>query len=240
MTLDTVAPVRAVSIADAGPSPLARRALVNWCRRHARGGDAAVAASRRGGLAPLSPAQESDLVGALRDAHPERHGLPGRLWTAHTFGHLIHQRYGVRLTPRGVDRQLHAWGLAPRTPAERACALCVAAVVSWLSRDYPGITRRARGGGAQVCWAGRTRLTGVMPGAEVLAAVTTRGGLRFTVTTGRGDAPLPTEFLSRLAAHEGRGLHVILDGSFSPEDWPRRLPARVVLHPMPSCAWGVP
>jgi hypothetical protein len=227
-------------VADAGPSPLARRALVNWCRRHAKGGDAAVAAGRRlirpGEPAPLSRAQQLELAGELRDGYPEDFGLAGSLWSRQALGDLICRRYGVRLTSRGVNRQLKAWGLGPRTPTERACALCVASVVSWLSRRYPDIVRRARAAGAQVCWAGRGRLSGLEPAAEVVAAVTTRGGLRFAVARGRADAPLPATFLGRLVAHEGRPVHVIMDGSFAAADWPRRTPADVVLHAMPCCA----
>jgi hypothetical protein len=234
---------RGIAVAEAGPSPLARRALVNWCRRHAKGGDAAVAAGRRavrpGEPAPLTKAQALDLVETLRGSHPEEHGLDGELWCRQSLGELIHRRCGVRLTMRGVNRQLKSWGIGPRTPVERACALCVASVVSWLSQVYPDIVRRARSSGAQVCWAGRTKLCGVVPGVELVAAVTPRGGVRFTVASGRADARLPEEFLSRLAAHEGRPVHVIMDGSLPVTDWPRRPPERVVLHPMPSCARGM-
>lgn len=245
----TVGAARAVglsiSVAEAGPSPLARRALVNWCRRHAKPGDAAVAAAsarrlgRPGEPAPLTRAQQLDLADLLRGTHPGDHHLDGQLWTRRSLGELIHRRYGVRLTVRGINRQLKAWGLGPRTPAERACGLCVASVVSWLSRVYPDIVRRARAAGAQVCWAGRGRLAGLTPAAEVLTATTSRGGLRFAVSTGCAHAPVPGTFLSRLVAHEGRGVHVIMDGSLAQADWPRRPPAGVVLHPMPSCARGL-
>jgi hypothetical protein len=233
---------RSIAVADAGPSPLARRALVNWCRRHAKGGDAAMAAGRRmirpGEPAPLTRSQQLDLADALRDAHPDDFGLPGRLWSRQSLGELIHRRYGVRLTVRGINRQLKAWGLGPRTPAERACSLCVASVVSWLSRVYPDIVRCARANGAQVCWASRGRLSGLVPPAEMVVAVTTRGSLRFSLSSGRADAPLPAMFLSRLATHEGRGVHVIMDGSFTAADWPRRPPRGVVVHSMPCCARG--
>ena len=229
---------RAVAVAD--PSTLARRALVNWCRRHAKGGDAAVAGGRRlirpGEASPLTRLQQLSLAEALRDRYPEEYGLPGRLWSRQALAELIHEQYGVRLTGRGVNRQLRAWGLDRRTPSERACGLCVASVVSWLSHAYPEIVRRARAGGAQVCWAGRARLVGLTPAAEVTAAITTRGSVRFAVTSGRADAPLPAAFLTRLVAHEGRPVHVIMDGSFTAADWPRRPPPGAVLHSMPCCA----
>jgi transposase len=222
---------------EGGASPLARRALLNWCRRHATGGDAAVAAGKRPGEpAPLSRTHELDLLETLRDTYPDDHHLPGHMWSPQTIAELIHRRYGLRLTMRSLNRQLRSWGLGPRTPAERACSLCVGAVVAWLTREYPQIVRRARGAGAQVWWAGRNRMFGIAPAAEVVSAATNRGGLRFAVLSGRADAPLPAAVLARLPAHEQRPVHVIMDGSFATADWPRRVPAGVVLHPMPSCA----
>jgi hypothetical protein len=223
-------------------SALARRALVNWCRRRALGAATAAAATGAHRLIrptppPLDPALDRDLADALRDSHPADHGLTGALWSRDTLGELVHRRYGVLLTPRGLNRQLRAWGLGPRTPAERACARCVGAVVSWLTRAYPEIVRRARTAGAQVCWAGRVRAT--VPDLTLLTAVTSRGGLRFAATADApGDGPLPDAFLSRLAAHEGREVHVIVDGSVPAADLPAREPSGVVLHPMPCCARG--
>lgn len=235
-------PIRGVAASEAGPSPLARRALVNWCRRHAKGGDAHTVGGRRtirpGEPAPLTRSQQCDLADSLRDTLPGDYGLDGHLWSRRALGELINYRYGVVLSPTGVNRQLRAWGLGPRTPTERACPLCVGPVVSWLSGVYPGVARHARSVGAQVCWLGRSRLIGLCPGVDVLTAVTARGGLRFSVVTGQADAPLPTGFLARLTAHEGRGVHAILDGSFTAADWPRRTPPGVVLHPMPCCARG--
>jgi hypothetical protein len=224
-----------IAVADAGPSPLARRALVNWCRRQTKAGDLPALGRRLPEEpAPLSRARQLELIATLRGTYPTDHGLPGYLWSRQSLGELIHQRHSIRLTMRAVNRLLTGWGLAPRTPADRACPQCVASVVSWLSREYPGIARRARAGGAQMCWAGRTRPVGLFP--EVTAAVTTRGGLRFAVSGGRAEAPLPVSFLSRLVAHEARAVHVILDGSIAAADWPRRPPAGVALHSMPCCA----
>jgi len=236
------APVAAGAPVETVASPLARRAVLNWCRRHAKGGDVPVAAGRRpirrGEPAALTRTQELSLLEALRDTYPEHHDLPGQLWTRQALADLVHLLFGARLTVRGVNRQLKAWGLGPRTPAERACSLCVTSVVTWLTSEYPHLLRRARACGAQVFWASRTRLYGISPAAEVISVATSRGSLRFGVLTGRADAPLPAEFLGRLVAHEGRPVHAIMDGSFASGDWPRRLPNGVRLHPMPSCARG--
>jgi hypothetical protein len=201
-----------------------------------------VAAGRRGTRpgepAPLTRTQELELLELLRDSYPDDHDLPGHLWSRQAITDLVERMFGLRLTARAVSRQLKTWGLGPRTPAERACSLCVAAVVAWLTRDYPQIMRHARRTGAQVCWAGRSRLYGATPAAEVISTVTTRGSVVFAVLTGRADGPVPAGLLGRLVAHEQRKLHVIMDGSFAMSDWPRRVPAGVLLHPMPSCARG--
>jgi transposase len=222
----------------AGPSTGSRQNITSWCRRHTANGDAAVAAQRRVGTAgprPLTIQQELDLVALLRSRFPDQDNLPGQLWTRPAVTAVAHQHLGLRLTGRQLARCLKSWGLGPRHPSERACPLCVYAVRRWLAHDYPLLLREARTRGAQVCWAGRTRLGGVVPNAEVVSAVTSRGGLRFLISPGRDAGPLSTDFLTRLTAHEDRPVDVMVDGSWAIADWPRNPPDGVRLHPMPSC-----
>ncbi|MEJ3749627.1 winged helix-turn-helix domain-containing protein [Actinomycetes bacterium KLBMP 9797] len=207
-----------------------RRSAANWCRRYTGAGDGAIAARRRNGA--LTPAQELHLVETLRDRYPEEFDLPGSLWTRQSVATLVERTYGVALSVPGIARYLRAWGLGPREPVDRACALCAVAVVRWQAHRYPEILRAAHDERADVYWAGGTRLHGVAPTTEVVAAVSTRGWVRFMVT---GEPTLPREFLSRLATQSGRPAHVIVDGSWTTMDWPRRLPDDVVLHPLPTC-----
>lgn len=213
--------------------------MANWCRRQAPGGDAAVAARRRGRRAgeqrALLPHQELDLASRLRNHLPEVLGLPGHLWTRQGVADVIERWYGTRLSTQSVGRYLRSWGLGPRKPTDRACQLCVDTVAGWLEREYPIILKTAQLGGAQVCWIGRSRLCGTDPVAELVSAVATRGSLRFMICDGRPDFPLPVEFLDRLVRHDGRPVHAVVDGSWAHLEWPRRLPDGVVLHALPTC-----
>lgn len=244
----------------AGPTTGSRQNITSWCRRHTANGDAAVAAQRRVGPAgtrPLTIAQELDLVALLRSRYPDEYpdllnpagptdssgspavtdtaGGAGRLWTRPAVTALAQQHLGLRLTGRRLARCLKSWGLGPRPPTTRSCPLCARAVTRWHTGEYPRLLRNARTRGAQICWAGRTRLGGVEPNAEVMSAVTSRGGLRFRITPDRDAAPLLTSFLDRLARHEGRPVDVMVDGSWPIAEWPRHLPEAIRLHPMPCC-----
>ncbi|MGI5212240.1 winged helix-turn-helix domain-containing protein [Plantactinospora sp. CA-290183] len=217
----------------------ARRSVTSWCRRHTIGGDGAVAAARRGQrpgeAGTLTREQELDLIEALRGRYPDQHGLDDELWTRQAVAALIHRRYDLRPDPAEVAGYLRAWGLGPREPTDRACGLCVDRVAVWMERAYPAIVRSAHEHGAELHWIGRTRLHGVVPAADVLSAMSVRGRVRFMIATPTVDPPLPRDFLLRLSGTDGRAVHVVVDGSWSRAEWPRRLPPRIVPHPLPSC-----
>ncbi|WP_422773388.1 winged helix-turn-helix domain-containing protein [Plantactinospora sp. WMMC1484] len=216
-----------------------RRSVTSWCRRHTIGGDGAVAAVRRGQRSgeagTLSRDQELDLIETLRGCYPDELGLEDELWTRQSVANLVRHRYDLRVDTTEVGGYLRAWGLGPRQPTERACGLCVDAVALWVEREYPAIVRAAEEHRAELCWIGRTRLHGVVPAADVLSAVSVRGRVRFVIATPNVDPALPRDFLLRLSGAEGNAVHVVVDGSWTRAEWPRRLPRRIVLHPLPSC-----
>jgi transposase len=214
-----------------------RRSVINWCRRHAGGGDGAVAARRRRRplSGPLSRTQELDLVESLRGRFPDQIGLDGRLWTRQNVAALIDRTYGVRVSVSAVARYLRSWGLGPREPVDRACALCADAVTNWLAKDYTTIVYDAQQSRADLWWVGRSRLHGLTPATEIISAVSTRGWLRFAVGA---DPGLSRRFLNRLPTPPDRATHVVIDGSWAGSDWPRRVPDGVVLHALPSCERG--
>jgi transposase len=215
----------------------ARRSVTSWCRRHTIGGDGAVAAHRgqRPGEGSLSRQQELELIDGLRGTYPDGFALDDELWTRQSLAELIQRRYDLTLDASEVGAYMRAWGLGPREPRERACGLCVDAVADWMEHHYPGIVRSAQEHHAEVYWLGRTRLHGVVPAADVLSAASIRGRVRFMITTPSVDPPLPRDFVLRLSGEAGRTVHVIVDGSWTTSQWPRRLPPRIVLHPLPSC-----
>ncbi|MFB9235431.1 winged helix-turn-helix domain-containing protein [Plantactinospora siamensis] len=203
------------------------------------GGEGAIAAARRGEQAVTEPAlsrrQELELIGLVRDHYPDDFGLDDELWSRHSLTDVINRRFQVSLDPTDVAGYLLAWGIGPREPTDRACRLCVAEVTDWMDREYPAIVRTAREHQAELYWVGRTRLQGASPSADVLSAVSTRGRTRFMLTAPSVDRSLPREFLLRLSGRDGRTVHAVVDGSWTRVEWPRRIPARIVLHPLPSC-----
>ncbi|MBO4209562.1 winged helix-turn-helix domain-containing protein [Micromonospora echinofusca] len=217
----------------------ARRSVTSWCRRHTIGGDGAVAAARRGQRpgepGTLSREEELELIDVLRGTYPDTFGLTDELWTRQSLAALVQRRFDRPLDATDLGAYLRAWGVGPREPRERACGLCVDAVERWVRVDYPAISRAAQEHGAEIYWIGRIRLRGTMPAADVISAVSARGRVRFMITTPSVDPPLPRDFLLRLSGEEGDPVHVIVDGSWPRGEWPRRLPARITLHPLPSC-----
>lgn len=190
---------------------------------------------RSGGAEILSREQELDLIETIRGRYPDQLGLDDALWTRQGVAALIERRYGLHPQPADVGDYLRAWGLGPRKPTDRACGLCVDRVAAWLETAYPAIVRAAEDHGAELCWIGRTRLYGVVPAADVLSAVSVRGRVQFMIATPTVDPPLPRDFLLRLSGTDGRAVHVVVDNSWTRAEWPRRLPPRIVPHPLPSC-----
>ena len=183
----------------------------------------------------LSREQELDLIDALRGTYPDQLGLDGELWTRQSVGALIERRYDLRVNPIAVEHYLQAWGIGPRKPTERACGLCVDAVARWLDQEYPAVLRSAHDHNAELFWIGRPRLHGVVPAADVISALSVRGRVQFMITTPSVDPPLPRDFLLRLSGEDGCAVHIVVDGSWARTEWPRRMPARIVLHALPSC-----
>jgi transposase len=216
-----------------------RRSVTSWCRRHTIGGDGAVAAARRGQRSGeagvLSRDQELDLIETIRDCYPDQLGLDDELWTRQSVATLAQRRYDLPADAADVSGYLRAWGLGPREPTDRACGLCVDTVVDWLKHEYPAIVRSAQEHRAELYWIGRTRLYGVVPAADVLSAVSVRGRVRFIVATPNVDPALPREFLLRLSGPDGGAVQLVVDGSWTRAEWPRRLPPRITSHALPSC-----
>ena len=212
----------------------ARRQAALWCRRHRTSGDGAVVATRkRTGI--LTRAQELTLIETIRDHFPDQLELTGALWSRQAVAALAEHLYKTPLSPAAAARYLRAWGLTAREPVDRACPLCAEAVARWQAEEYPAIYRTAQSSRADLCWAGKTRLHGVTPAIDMVSAVSTRGRVRFMATT---EAELSRAFLARLLPPSGRPVHVVVDGSWSFAEWPRRVPEGVVLHALPSCERG--
>ena len=238
-------------------------AVGNWVRAHRRGGDRALDAKRRGrrgGHTKLTDAQQQKIVRLIVGNNPDQLKLPGFLWTRALVRDLIARRFGIELGEDTVGRYLRAWGFSPQKPMRRAYEQSDEAVRRWLEVEYPAIEKRARRERAEILWedesglrsdhsAGRTwarvgqtpvtKGTGKRFRANMIAAISNTGTLRFRVFEERFTGPAFLDFLKRLVRDaKGRKIMLIIDGHPAHRarivrDWVKQHPELIELHFLP-------
>ena len=247
----------------AGLLSVSANAVGNWVRAHRRGGDRALDAGRRGrrgGHTKLSEAQQLRVAKLVAGKNPDQLSLPGFLWTRALVCDLIFREFGVEVGQDTVGRYLRAWGFSPQKPMRRAYEQSDEAVRAWLEETYPQIVKAARKQSAEILWedesglrsdhtAGRswapvgqtpvTRGTGKRFKANMIAAISNTGTLRFRVFEDKFTGPVFLDFLKRLVKDaKGRKLHLILDGHPAHRarivrDWAQANPTLIELHFLP-------
>ena len=221
----------------AGLLSVSANAVGNWVRAHRRGGDRALDAGRRGrrgGHTKLTDAQQQKIARLIVGNNPDQLKLPGFLWTRALVRDLTAQRFQITLGEDTVGRYLRAWGFSPQKPMRRAYEQSDEAVRQWLEERYPQIEKHARRERAAILWAdesglrsdhtaGRTwaplgktpvtKGTGKRFKANMIAAISNTGTLRFRVFDERFTGPVFLDFLKRLVKDaKGRKIMLILDG----------------------------
>ena len=217
---------------------VSRQSVNEWVAAHRAGGDAALAAGKRGRRVgektALSPLQQAQISKAIRDKNPDQLRLPGFLWTRALVAELIELRFGIRVTEKTAGRYLRVWGFSPQKPARRAFEQNPDAVAQWLDERYPAIKERAYREKARILWADETGLrsdhtagrswspvgqtpviegTGQRFGANVVSVISNKGHLQFMVFKQRFIAAVFVEFLTRLVRQaRGQKIILILDG----------------------------
>lgn len=250
----------------AGLLGVSRDAVGNWVAAHRRGGDRALDARRRGrrpGHTKLTNAQQEKIARLIVGHNPDQLKLPGFLWTRALVRDLIRQRFAIEVGEDTAGRYLRAWGFSPQKPMRRAYEQSDEAVRRWLQERYPEIEKRARGERAEILWAdesglrsdhaaGRTwapigqtpvtKGTGKRFKANMIAAVSNTGTLRFRVFEQRFTGPLFLDFLKRLVKdNKGRKVILIVDGHPAHRarivrDWVAVNPTLIELHFLPGYA----
>ena len=238
-------------------------AVGNWVRAHRRGGDRALAAGRRGrrgGHTKLTAVQQQKIARLIVGNNPDQLKLPGFLWTRALVRDLIAQRFAIEVGEDTVGRYLRAWGFSPQKPMRRAYEQSDEAVRQWLQERYPQIEKRARRERAEILWADESGLrsdhtagrtwapigqtpvtegTGKRFKANMIAAISNTGMLRFRVFDEKFTGPVFLDFLKRLVKDaKGRKLMLIIDGHPAHRarivrDWVAANPELIELHFLP-------
>ena len=247
----------------AGLLSVSANAVGNWVRAHRRGGDRALAAKRRGrrgGHTKLSDAQQQKIAALIVGNNPDQLKLPGFLWTRALVRDLIFQQFQLQLGEDTVGRYLRAWGFSPQKPMRRAYEQSDEAVRAWLEQRYPEIEKRARRERAEILWADESGLrsdhtagrtwapvgqtpvtqgTGKRFKANLIAAISNTGTLRFRVFDEKFTGPVFLDFLKRLVKDaKGRKIMLIIDGHPAHRarivrDWVAANPTLIELHFLP-------
>jgi len=213
-----------------------RQAVGKWMSAYRQGGEAALAARKRGpkgGHGKLKGWQAAKVCNLIRDRHPDQLKLPFFLWTSDAVRELIRRELSVRVSSRSVRRYLARWGFTPQKPKRVAYERDSEAVRRWLEEEYPAIRARAKREKARIYWgdemgvrsdhqAGRsyapkgqtptTSGTGQRFGANVLSAITNRGHMAFMVFKVAFTTVVFLRFLRRLAKEARRKVFLIVDG----------------------------
>jgi transposase len=214
-----------------------RETVGRWVKAHRAGGDRALDARRRGrrpGHTKLTDAQQCKIAALVAGKNPDQLKLPGFLWTRALVRDLIGRELGVEVGEDTVGRYLRAWGMSPQKPMRRAYEQSDEAVRRWLEVEYPAIVKRAYRERAEILWAdesglrsdhsaGRTwapigetpvtHATGKRFRANMIAAISNTGTLRFRVFDEKFTGALFLDFLKRLVKdNQGRKVMLILDG----------------------------
>ena len=234
--------IRAVKRVQEGHSPedviatlgFSRACIYNWLARYRAGGwDALKTGKQSGRPKKLTAGQIAWIYKTVRDNNPLQLKFPFALWTRSIVSRLIRDRFALRLSESSVGRLLRQLGFTCQKPLYRAYQQNPDVVEQWKKVVFPEIKKRAKKLGASIYFedesgirsdfhAGTTwapigqspviEATGARFGLNMVAAVSTRGELRFMVHHGTITADALCDFLNRLMYGSQRPVFLIWDG----------------------------
>ena len=215
---------------------VSRMSVSTWVKAARTGGDAALAARKRGrkpGHTRLSAAQTRRVVGWVCDQCPDQLKLPFYLWTQESVQALIRKRLGIEVSRSTAGRLMRANGFSSQKPTRRAFEQDQAAVEKWLKEEYPAIAAEAKAQQAVILWGdeagmrsdhqtgtsyapvGRTPVidgTGKRFRCNMISALSNRGQLQFMIFKQGFNVAVCLKFLRRLLQHNRRKVVLIWDG----------------------------
>ena len=234
--------IRAVKRVQQGQSPekviatlgFSRACIYNWIARYRAGGwDALRSGKHTGRPKKLSGRQIAWIHKTIRDKDPLQLKFPFALWTRSIVTRLIRNQFGLKVSESSAGRLLRQMGFSCQKPLYRAYQQNPEAVEYWKKTVFPQIKKRAKKLGATTyfedesgirsdfhagtTWApkGKTpviKVTGARFSTNMVAAISTRGHMRFMVNQGSVTADVLCDFLKRLMHNAQQPIFLIWDG----------------------------
>jgi transposase len=234
--------IRAVKRVQQGESPekviatlgFSRACIYNWLARYRAGGWHALRSGKHTGRPKkLDGTQITWINKTIRDKNPLQLKFSFALWTRSMVARLIHKQFGLKLSESSVGRLLRQMGFSCQKPLYRAYQQDPEAVEVWKKTVFPQIKKRAKKLGATIFFedesgirsdfhAGTTwspkgqtpviKVTGARFSTNMVAAISTRGHLRFMVNQGTVNADVLCDFLKRLMHNAQQPIFLIWDG----------------------------
>jgi transposase len=234
--------IRAVKRVQQGESPekviatlgFSRACIYNWLARYRAGGWHALRSGKHTGRPKkLSGPQIAWVYKTICDKDPLQLKFSFALWTRSMVARLIRKQFGLKLSETSVGRLLHQIGFSCQKPLYRAYQQDPEAIEHWKKTVFPQIKKRAKKVGATIyfedesgirsdfhsgtTWAlkGKTpviKTTGARFSTNMVAAISTRGHLKFMVKKGSVTADVICSFLKRLMHNTQEPVFLIWDG----------------------------
>ena len=234
--------IRAVKRVQQGESPekviatlgFSRACIYNWLARYRAGGWHGLRSGKHTGRPKrLDGTQIAWINKTIRDKNPLQLKFSFALWTRSMVTRLIRKQFGLKLSESSVGRLLRQMGFSCQKPLYRAYQQDSEAVEYWKKTVFPQIKKRAKKLGATIYFedesgirsdfhAGTTwspkgqtpviKVTGARFSTNMVAAISTRGHLRFMVNQGTVTADVLCDFLKRLMHNAQQPIFLIWDG----------------------------
>lgn len=233
--------IRAVQRVHEGESPetvvktlgFARACIYNWLARYRSGGWHALRSGKGTGRPnKLTRKQIAWIYRTLIDKDPRQLKFPFALWTRAMIVSLIKSQFCIRLSVSSVGRLLRQLGFSNQKPLYRAFQQDPDAVAEWKEKVFPGIRKKAKKVGATIyfedesgvrsdyhsgkTWGlkGQTPVvtsTGARFSINMMAAISSRGQLRFMIVKETVRAKQVCDFLGRLMHNAENPIFLIWD-----------------------------
>jgi transposase len=234
--------IRAIKRVQQGESPekviatlgFSRACIYNWLARYRAGGWHALRSGKHSGRPKkLDGTQIAWINKTIRDKNPLQLKFSFALWTRSMVTRLIHKQFGLKLSESSVGRLLRQMGFSCQKPLYRAYQQDPDTVEAWKKTVFPKIKKRAKKLGATIYFedesgirsdfhAGTTwspkgqtpviKVTGARFSTNMVAAISTRGHLRFMINQGTVNADVLCDFLKRLMHNAQQPIFLIWDG----------------------------